>query len=135
MLHQLAETSPKNSLLILFSDLILPDQNAFTELTKAFNHLKFNKVQLLIFHTLHFKTEVNFDFDTSAPIILVDAETGKEVKVSPAEAKEVFKKNILRQIKKIHADCLDAGIDIHLADVQAGYYHVLSEYLKKRSGK
>ncbi|GCD78626.1 hypothetical protein JCM31826_21080 [Thermaurantimonas aggregans] len=135
VLHQLAETSPKNSLLILFSDLILPDQNAFDELNKSFNHLKFNKIQLLIFHTLHFKTEIEFEFDTSAPIILVDAETGKEVKVSPVEAKEVYKKNILKQIKKLHAYCLDTGIDIHLSDVQAGYYHVLSEYLKKRSRK
>lgn len=135
VLHHLAETSPKNSLLILFSDLILTGQNAMQELIHSFNHLKFNRVQLLIFHTLHYKTEVNFEFDTTAPIMLVDAETGKEIKVSPAEAKDVYKKMMIKKIKQLHAYCLDAGIDIHAADIRQGYYSVLAEYLKKRSKK
>ena len=135
VLHQLAETSPKNSLLILFSDMIIADANSAIELQKAFNHLKFNTVQLLIFHTLHTKTEVDFDFESQSPMILVDAESGKEIKVFPAEAKSTFTSIMRKKIKELHTYCINAGIDIHLADINLGYHQVLAEYLKKRGRK
>ena len=135
VLHQLSETSPKNSLLILFSDLILPDADSASNLYKAFNHLKFNKIQLLIFHTLHTKTEIDFDFELQTPILLIDAETGKEIKVSPAEAKSTYTGMMRKRIKELHTYCTNAGIDIHLADINLGYHQVLAEYLKKRARK
>lgn len=135
VLHHLAETSPKNSLLILFSDLMLPDSKSLDELIKSFNHLRFNKVQLLIFHTLYPKTEIDFNFESYTPVILVDSESGKEIKVSPAEARHIYSQMMRKKIKTLHAYCLDAGIDIHLADITQGYYSVLAEYLKKRARK
>lgn len=135
VLHQLAETAPRHSLLILFSDLILYDQRDFDELAKAVNHLKFNKIDLLVFHVVHQKTELELDFDTDAPLLLIDVESGKEVKVSPTEARDTYHRQIQYQIKKLHSFCLDAGMDIHLSLIEHGYYQVLSEYLKKRSKK
>ncbi|GCD79206.1 DUF58 domain-containing protein [Schleiferia thermophila] len=135
VLHQLAETAPRHSLLILFSDLILSDQTDFDELVNAVNHLKFNRIDLLVFHIVHRKTELEFDFETDAPLLLVDLESGREIKVSPLEAREMYQKQIQRQIKKLHSFCIDAGMDIHLSVIENGYYQVLSEYLKKRSKK
>ena len=60
-LHQIAEKIHRRSLLILFTDMFQSDKKE-EELFEALQHLKYNKHDVILFHTFYAKTELNFDF-------------------------------------------------------------------------
>lgn len=129
VLHNIAENNHKRSLIILFSDFF--SNESLEDITDAFLHLKHNKHEVLVFHVVDRKHEIEFDFP-NRPTTFVDLETGEKVKLQPAQLKDAYQKEISEKISALKLKCSQFKIDFMEADIQEGVHFVLQQYLIKR---
>jgi len=59
-LHQVAEKTHKRSLILIFSDMM--DSGSEEEVFSALQHLRHAKHDVILFHVMDKKTELDFDF-------------------------------------------------------------------------
>ena len=130
-LHQVAEATPRRSLILVFSDLLdrAEDPDA---LLSALQHLRHNKHEVVVFHVLDATTEVDFEFP-DRPTRFVDLETGEELKLHPSEVRENYTQTMAKLRKTLSDKCGAYGIDWVDVDVAQGVLPVLSAYLTKRA--
>jgi uncharacterized protein (DUF58 family) len=129
-LHEIAEKLHKRSLIIVFSDML--DSHATAEeLLSALQHLKHNKHEVILFHVLDQQKEIDFDFE-NRPYKFVDMESGKEIKVSPNEVKESYRKVVSEAKELLKLKCGQYKIDFIEADINKGFDQILLPYLLKR---
>ena len=130
-LHEIAEKIPRRSLIILFSDMFDSSANE-DELFLALQHLKHNKHEVILFHVLDEKSEVDFEF-SNRPYTFVDMESGEQIKLNPHQIKEQYKQNMNVFLEKLKLKCGQFHIDFVPCPIQQGYNQILMEYLIKRS--
>ncbi len=129
-LHQIAEATHKRSLVVIFSDMFeQTDQN--NQLFSALQHLKYNKHEVILFHVVDKKHEMDFKFE-NRPYIFVDIETGEKVRVQSNQVKEYYKEQVMKYKKQLKMKCLQYKIDFVEADINEGFRTVLMSYLVKR---
>jgi len=130
-LHQIAEATPRRSLILVFSDLLdrAEDPEA---LVSALQHLRHNKHEVVVFHLLDASTEVDFSFP-DRPTRFVDLETGEELKLHPSEVREAYVERMAKLQKTLRDRCGAHGIDWVDVDVSQGVLPVLIGYLTKRA--
>lgn len=131
VLHQIAESIHKRSMIIIFSDMMETNDNHRDELFGALQHLKHNKHEVILFHVVDKQKEEEFDFD-NRPYLFVDVETGEQVKVHSNEVKESYIRSMSTFKKELKTKCAQYRIDFVEADIHAGYRQVLLPYLIKR---
>ena len=129
-LHEIAESIPRRSLVVIFSDM-LDNSERFEELFSALQHLKHNKHEVILFHTLDKSKEIDFDF-ANRPYTFVDMESGNEVKVNPRDVREEYVKGVSEFSAELKLKCGQYGIDFVEADIHAGFNQILLQYLVKR---
>ncbi|MBO74790.1 MAG: DUF58 domain-containing protein [Flavobacteriales bacterium] len=130
-LHQIAEASPRRSLVVVFSDL-LDRGGDIDELMEALQHLRHNKHEVVLFHVLENSTEMAFKFK-DRPTIFEDLETGEELRLHPAEVREAYQTRMVQLRKDLDVRCSQYRIDWVDVDIAAGVFPVLSAYLVKRA--
>jgi len=91
-LHEIAVKIHRRSLIFVFTDMFQPNKDNDT-LFDALKHLKFNKHEVVLFHTYDGETEFNFNFDNS-PKKFVDVETGEEVNIYAENVQEKYKESV-----------------------------------------
>jgi uncharacterized protein (DUF58 family) len=129
-LHQIAEATPRRSLIIIFSDML--DRSEDLDATiDALQHLRHNKHEVVVFHVLDKSTEVSFDFP-DRPTRFVDLESGTELKLHPSEIKEQYVKKMSELRKELSTRCGAHSIDFLDVDIAEGPIPVLARYLIKR---
>ncbi len=131
-LHQIAETTHRRSLIILFSDMF--DHMATAEreeLYSALQHLRFNKHEVILFHVKDKTLEEDFAFE-NRPYVFVDMENGEEVKLQAAEVREHYTTQIQAFKQELKMRCGQFQIDLVEADIEAGFREVLLPFLTKR---
>ena len=129
-LHDIAELSHKRSLIMIFSDM-LDDPEKKEDLFEALQHLKHNKHEVILFHVVDRKNEIEFDFE-NRPYTLVDMESGEKLKLMPAEIKDHYVKQTTAYFKDIKDKCGAYGIDFMEVDVNKPLNQVLIQYLTRR---
>tara|TARA_B100000767_G_scaffold44831_1_gene39116 strand:- start:31 stop:951 length:921 start_codon:yes stop_codon:yes gene_type:complete len=129
-LHEIAEKIHRRSLIFLFTDMFQPSKDK-DALFDALRHLKYNKHQVVLFHTFDGKTELNFDFD-SIPKKFVDLETGEEINLYTENVKEKYTEIVLDYFKDLKNKCLQYKIDYVPVDINLGFKEVLTTYLISR---
>tara|TARA_B100000768_G_scaffold182027_1_gene208578 strand:+ start:4406 stop:5341 length:936 start_codon:yes stop_codon:yes gene_type:complete len=129
-LHEIAESIPRRSLVVIFSDM-LDNSERSEELFSALQHLKHNKHEVILFHTLDKSKEIDFDF-ANRPYTFVDMESGNEVKVNPRDVREEYVKGVSEFSAELKLKCGQYGIDFVEADIHAGFNQILLQYLVKR---
>jgi uncharacterized protein (DUF58 family) len=129
-LHDIAELCHKRSLVVIFTDL-MDDPERETAFFQALQHLKHNKHEVIVFHVVDKKTEIDFELE-NRPYTLVDMETGERLKLQPAAMKEKYAEAIQAYFEQIKLKCANYKIDFMPADIEAGYDDVLLKYLLKR---
>ncbi len=129
-LHIIAERTHKRSLVIIFSDM-MDDVSQQEELFGALQHLKHKKHEVVLFHTMDLKKEINFDFQ-NRPYTFIDMETGEEIKLNPNQLKAKVKEVAEARQKSLKLKCGMYQIDYVPADINDGYNHVLLQYMIKR---
>jgi len=129
-LHQIADQIHKRSLVILFSDMF--DRHAeLDQLFAALQHLRYNKHEVILFHTLDKKLELDFEFENK-PYQFIDLETGQQVRVQAHQVKELYTRKIQSYHQEIKSKCLQYRIDYHEADINEGYDYILQSFFVKR---
>ena len=129
-LHEIAEKIHRRSLIFLFTDMFQTTKEN-TELFEALRHLKYNKHEVVLFHTYDAKTEFNFNYDNS-PKKFVDVETGSEINVYAENIQQKYKEMVADYFKELKNKCLQYQIDYIPVDIQKGYQEILTSYLVSR---
>jgi uncharacterized protein (DUF58 family) len=130
-LHEIAENIHRRSLIFLFTDMFQANTNK-QELFDALRHLKYNKHEVVLFHTYDGKTEFDFDFD-SAPKKFVDVETGEEINVFAQNMQEKYTELIRAYFKELKNKCLQYKITYLPVDINKGFNEILTAYLISRN--
>lgn len=130
-LHQIADSIHKRSLVIVFSDMFESGKNV-DHLFSALQHLKYNKHEVILFHTVDKKQEIDFEFE-NRPYEFVDLETGEKVKLQPNQVKDYYQEQVQSFVDNLRLRCLQYRIDFVEADINKGFRQVLQQYLVKRS--
>jgi uncharacterized protein (DUF58 family) len=128
-LNLIAEKIHRRSLVILFTDMFQADHD--TSLFDALRHLKYNKHDVILFHTYDSKTELNFDFDNS-PKQFVDIETGEHINLFADTIKTQYQEAAQEYFNQLKLRCLQYKIDYVPVDINEGFEHILQTYLISR---
>lgn len=129
-LHAIAEQIHKRSLVIIFSDMM--QHEGGDEVFAALQHLKHNKHEVILFHVVDQKHEIEFDFD-NRPYLFVDMENGTEVKLHANEVKAKYTAHMKAFEKELKLKCAQYKIDFVAADINKPFNQVLTPYLLKRT--
>ncbi|CAM1351805.1 DUF58 domain-containing protein [Tenacibaculum insulae] len=132
-LHEIAENIHRRSLIFLFTDMFQTTKNE-AALFDALRHLKFNKHEVILFHTYDKKTELSFDFDNS-PKKFVDVETGEEINLHAENIQKEYTKLSNSFFNNLKNKCLQYKIDYIAVDINEGYDKILTAYLISRQKK
>ena len=129
-LHQLSDMIHRRSLVVIFSDMLDNSERA-EELLSALQHLKYNQHEVILFHVVDKKQEVDFEFE-NRPYRFIDLESGEEVKLNPSEVKEHYHEQMEKQMAALRLRCGQYGIDLVEADINQGFHQILMPFLNKR---
>ncbi|HCQ30291.1 MAG TPA: DUF58 domain-containing protein [Flavobacteriales bacterium] len=129
-LHLIAEMIPKRSLVVIFSDMF-DNLHREDDVFSALQHLRFKNHEVIVFHTLDIKKELEFEF-SSRPYEFVDMETQEKIKVNTAEIASVYKQKSAERQKKLKLKCGQYGIDYVQCDIQKPLSQIIMTYLAFR---
>ncbi len=131
-LHEIAENIHKRSLVVIFSDMFDNGTGQMEHLFSALQHLKYNKHEVILFHVIDRKKELDFLYD-NRPYLFVDLETGEKIKVRSQEVKRQYTEQAREFEQALKLKCSQYGIDFVPADINLDFRQVLLPYLIKRS--
>jgi len=127
----ISERLHKRSLVVIFSDMLDTDTDNLDALFKSLQHFKFNKHEVILFHTYDKSTELDFDFE-NRPYKFHDLETGAEIKLNPGDVKEIVVQRLKERADAVRLKCLQYKIDYIPADINAGFNQILMPFFLKR---
>jgi uncharacterized protein (DUF58 family) len=131
VLHDIAEKIHRRSLIFLFTDMFQSDKKE-EELFAALRHLKYNKHEVVLFHTFDAKHEINFDFE-DIPKKYIDVETGEQINLFAGNIKEKYKSKMKNYFKDLKYKCMQYNIDYVPVDIHQGFDQVLLTYMMRRN--
>ena len=129
-IHHIAESIHKRSLIIIFSDMF-EDTDHTDDLISALKHLKHNKHEVVLFHTVDKKAEIDFDYQ-NRPYKFIDSESGEVLRLNPKDVKEQYISQIHQYTQELKLRCGQFKIDFVEADINQGFEQILAPYLLKR---
>lgn len=130
-LHQIADSVHRRSLIMIFSDMFDTSSDA-DNLFAALQHLKHNKHEVVLFHTVDRALELEFEFE-NRPYEFIDMESGERVKLQSNQVKEYYQEKLKKFTEELRSKCLQYKIDLVEADIRKGFHPILQSYLVKRS--
>ncbi|MBK6342318.1 MAG: DUF58 domain-containing protein [Flavobacteriales bacterium] len=130
-LHDIAQRAHRRSLVVILSDM-LDDQDREAEVFDALQHLRFNKHDIILFHVVDRKRELELDLPDQ-PYTFVDVESGEQVKAHPSEIREGYRTAMAERWHRLKLKCGQYRIDLVEADINAGFQPLLLEFLTKRA--
>lgn len=129
-IHTIAELCHRRSLVVIFSDLLDdPDKN--DELFRSLQHLRHNGHEVILFHVVHKKFELDFDLE-NRPYQFIDMETGERFKLQPSALADEYKERTKKYFREVELRCGRYGIDFMTVDCDESYHEILLKYLLKR---
>lgn len=130
-LHTVAEQMHKRSLIVVFSDM-MDDAEQTEELFSAIRHLKYNKHEVILFHLVDGRRELEFDFE-NRPYEFVDMESGERVKLQPQQIKDQYITQMKAFRQTVENRCHQYHVDYVPADLSEPVEKVLYSFLLKRN--
>jgi uncharacterized protein (DUF58 family) len=125
-LHELAETARRRALVMVFSDFFCEPK----WLLSAFQHLRFQKHDLAVFHLLD-PMELSFSFDR--PVRFEDVENSFSMVTEPAAIREEYLLQLSRYLELMRAGCLEFNADYRQVLTSQSYEKVLADFLVERA--
>jgi uncharacterized protein (DUF58 family) len=124
-LDEIAATVRKRGLVILISDLLAPTGSLAAKL----GYLRSRGHDVIVLRVLD-PAEVGFTF--AFPAMFQDVESGREIYVDPAAAKEQYLRRFASHAALIEQSCVDLGIEYELVTTDRPLELVLLDLLKAR---
>ena len=126
VLHRLAETVKRRSLIVVISDLLDdPDQ-----VVAGLKHFRHSRHDVIVFHVLD-PAELTFPFDDISRI--EDMETGRELTGDPQAFRNAWMEELEKFLDTIRRGCRSSQIDYVLARTDSPLDRFLGTYLARRS--
>ena len=129
-LHLIAEKIKRRSLIFLFSDM-LQTETEDEKLFEALRHLKYNKHEVVLFHLMDDKYEVNFDFENT-PQRFIDVETGEAINLYADMVKDAYQKSVIAYKEGLKLKCAQYKIKYLSVDVGGDFSSILNTYMTER---
>ncbi|MBZ0326718.1 MAG: DUF58 domain-containing protein [Altibacter sp.] len=129
-LHLIAEKLKRRSLVFLFTDMFQSDTEA-EKLFEALQHLKYNKHEVVLFHTYDKEKEIDFDFN-NRPKRFVDVETGEHVNLYADNIKESYEAAVAAYFNDLKLKCGQYRIKYVPVDIKERFNKILTTYLVER---
>lgn len=130
-LHQLADNIHRRSLVMIFSDMFEQGEDS-DDLFSALQHLKHAKHEVILFHVVDKKHEVEFEFE-NRPYLFIDMESGEEIKLQQNQVKDLYVDKVKKYNESLKMKCLQYKIEFIEADINEGFVPILQTYLVKRN--
>jgi uncharacterized protein (DUF58 family) len=124
-LEQIAATVRKRGLIILISDLLAPTDTLRTRL----GYLRSRGHDVVVLRILD-PAEVRFSFDT--PAMFHDVESGRELYVDPAAARDEYLRRFAAHAAQVERSCVDLGIEYEAITTDRPLELVLFDLLSAR---
>jgi uncharacterized protein (DUF58 family) len=125
-LHDLAEKVRRRALVIIFSDFFCDVE----ELLSCFQHLRFQKHDLAVFHVLD-RMELDFKFDR--PVRFVDLESSLHVVTEPSLVRERYLSQFNGFLERLRAGCHEFKADYRRVVTEQDVEKVLADFLVERA--
>lgn len=129
-LHQIAEKIHRRSLIFVFTDMLQATSNP-KKIFEALQHLKYNKHEVVLFHTYDGAKEVAFDF-SNRPTRFVDVETGAHINLYADSIQENYTKAVESYFHELRMKCAQYQIKYVAADINTGFDKILTTYMVER---
>jgi uncharacterized protein (DUF58 family) len=126
VLHELAETVRQRALVVIISDLFVEPE----ELRGCFQHLRFRKHDVAVFHLLD-PRELSFDF--RRPMRFLDMEGGPAVFAEPNEIADRYHKALSGYLDGVLQLVRESAVDYHRVGIDEDYEQVLLRFLIGRA--
>ena len=126
-LHEISEKLHRRSFVFLFTDMLQTSKEEHL-LFEALRHLKYNKHEVVLFHTYDGKTEFIFDFENT-PKKFIDVETGVAINIHSENIQEKYTELVQNYFNELKDKCLQYKIDYVPVDIHQGYNEVLTAYI------
>lgn len=126
VLHEIAEKTRRRALVAVFSDFFCDT----TELLSCFQHLRFQKHDLAIFHLLD-RAELDFKFDR--PVRFADLESSFSLVTEPAVIREQYLQQIRKFLELLRAGCREFNADYRQIVTDENYEKVVADFLTERT--
>jgi uncharacterized protein (DUF58 family) len=127
-LHQAAEGIQQRALVAVFSDLFINPES----LRKCFQHLKFRKHDVAMFHLLD-RSEIDFDFDR--PMRFLDMEGGDPIMADPSLMARQYRAAVKDYMVAVEGIMREAAVDYQRVNLDDSVAEVLARLLKGRQVK
>lgn len=127
-LHSLAEKIPQRSLVLVFSDCFTP----LEELLPCFQHLRFRKNDLAVFHLLD-RAELDFEF--VQPTRFVDLETTAALLTEPETIRDRYFHELHHFLEGLKSGCREFKTEYRLAVTDQDYEKLVANFLIERAHK
>jgi uncharacterized protein (DUF58 family) len=124
-LNALAEKIRRRALVVVISDLFHDP----TELLHSFQHLRFRKHDLAVFHLLH-RSEIEFKFDR--PIRFVEMEDRSSLVVEPGVIFPRYREALDLYLERLRRGCREFKADYRLVVTDQDYEKTLADFLLAR---
>jgi uncharacterized protein (DUF58 family) len=128
-IHAISEQIGRRAMVILFSDMF--EQEDPEGVFLALRHLKHQKHEVLVFHTIDKSTEFDFAFE-NRPYEFIDIETQEKLKLHPVQLRAQYQERMKSLMQHVYEKCAQYKIDLIECDVKESVDQVLQAYLVKR---
>jgi len=125
-LHEAAERVRQRALVVVISDLFVSP----TELRGGFQHLRFRKHDVAVFHLLE-QNEIEFEFDR--PMRFLDLEGGPAVLADPTVIARQYHRSLQNYLNALDQTVRDTMVDYHRVSIEDAYDDVLARFLLART--
>ena len=126
VLHELAETVRQRALVLVISDLFVDT----AELRECFEHLRFRKHDVGVFHLLD-PEELGFAFQR--PTRFLDMEGGTAIFADPIEIADRYHKALDEYLSSMKQVVLETAVDYHRISIDMPYENELTNFLVARA--
>lgn len=130
-LHEIAEKIHRRSMIFVFTDMFQPSKDNL-ELFEALRHLKYNKHEVILFHTFDKELEFDLNFENT-PTKFVDVETNEEINLYADTIKSTYQEKITDFFDELKNTCLQYKINYIPLNIREGYEKILISYLVGRN--
>lgn len=125
-LHDAAEKITQRALVVVISDLFMDTE----PLKGAFQHLRFRKHDVALFHLLE-PNEIEFKFDR--PVRFVDLEGAPPMLIDPVTIARKYRETVQEYLQQIRDVTKTSAVDYHRVSIAENYSDVLARFLLARN--
>ena len=129
-LHEIADKIKRRSMVFLFTDMFQSDKEE-EKLFEALQHLKYNKHEVILFHTYDKEKEIEFDF-SNRPKRFVDLENGEHLNLYADNVKQDYKEAVQKYFNELKIKCGQYRIKYLPVNINEDFSTILTSYLIER---